>query len=113
MPAAAFNRDSMAEFYAKRHKLTDHAISEIHYLPTGAPANEIRLVEVNGSVTGNTTPEPIDFGVDHGSDNEHKLVVLDVRPEQWDKIREGALPLPQGWMLEGRKEVSGGRSRKR
>jgi len=48
---AEFNRDSMATFYAKRHKTLDPAVSEIYYLPTGAPANEIRFVEVNGSIT--------------------------------------------------------------
>jgi hypothetical protein len=57
MPAA-FNRDSMAVFYAKRHKETDPAICEIHYLPTGAPANEIRFVEVNGCINGTASPEP-------------------------------------------------------
>jgi hypothetical protein len=36
----------MAASYAKRHKETDPAIRAIHYLPTGAPPNEIRLVEV-------------------------------------------------------------------
>lgn len=108
-----FDRDSTARFYAKRHKGTDPAISEIHYLPTGAPANEIRFVEVNGSITGAASPEPIDFGVDGGSDNEHRLVVLDVTPEQWEEIREGTLPLPPGWTLEGSQEISRGRPKTR
>jgi len=112
MPAA-FNRDSMAKFYAKRHKEIDPAISEIHYLPTGAPANEIRFVEVNGFITGTASPEPIDFGVDAGTANEHKLIVLDVTPEQWEEIREGTLPLPRGWSLEGSQVISRGRPAKR
>ena len=43
MPAT-FDRDRMAERYAKRHKETDPAINAIFYLPTDAPPNEIRLV---------------------------------------------------------------------
>jgi hypothetical protein len=112
MPAAAFDRDAMAAFYAKRHKETDPAIREIHYLPTGAPPNEIRLVEVNEAITGTAGPEPIDFGVDAGTKNEHKLIVFDVTPEQWDEIRAGDLELLPGWTLEGGQEVGGGRRRR-
>jgi hypothetical protein len=103
----------MAEFYAKRHKATDPAITEIHYLPGGAPANEIRLVEVNRAIAGTADPEPIDFGVDAGTENEHRLIVLDVTPRQWQEIREGVLPLPPGWTLEGRRDISGGHARRR
>ena len=113
MSAATFNRDSIAETYAKRHKETDPAIRAIHYLPTGAPPNEIRLVEVNEAITGTAGPAPIDFGVDAGTPNEHKLIVLDVTPEQWEEVREGTLPLPEGWTLEGSQEISGGRPRRR
>jgi hypothetical protein len=112
MPAA-FNRDAMATFYAKRHKEIDPGIREIHYLPTGAPANEIRFVEVNEAITGTAAPEAIDFGVEAGSPNEHKLVVFDVTPEQWEELREGTLSLPEGWTLEGSQEISGGRKRRR
>jgi hypothetical protein len=108
-----FNRDGMAAFYARRHKQTDPGIREIHYLPTGAPANEIRLVEVNQSITGTASPEPIDFGVDSGTPNAHRLVVFDVTPEQWAEIRGGSLVLPPGWTLDGSQEVSGGRPRRR
>ena len=36
-----------------------------------------------------------------------------VTPEQWEEIREGTLPLPPGWTLEGSQEISGGRPRRR
>ncbi len=108
MPAV-FNRDAMAAIYGKRHKEADAGIRTIHYLPTDAPPNEIRLVEVNEGITGTASPEPIDFGVDAGTDGEHKLIVLDVTPKQWEEIQNGTLPLPAGWNLEGSQEVSGGR----
>jgi hypothetical protein len=103
----------MAEFYAKRHKKIDSGILQIHYLPTEAPANEIRFVEVNGSITGTASPEPIDFGVAGGTDEAHRLIVLDVTPEQWQEIQEGTLQLPSGWTLTGSREISGGRPRRR
>jgi hypothetical protein len=111
--AVAFNRESMAAFYAKRHKDTDPGIREIYYLPNGAPANEIRFVEVNEAISSRAAPDPIDFGVDAGSPNEHKLIVFDVTPEQWEEIRQGSLSLPEGWTLEGSQAISGGRARRR
>ncbi len=113
MPAATLDRHSTAAAYARRHRAADPAVREIHYLPTAAPPNEIRLVEVNEAITSGGAPEPIDFGVDSGSPNEHKLIVLDVTPAQWQKIRKGALALPDGWTLEGSLDVSQGRSRRR
>jgi hypothetical protein len=113
MPTAAFDRDSMARDYAKRHVKGDPAILEIHYLPTDAPPDEIRLVEINEAITSTADPEPIDFGVDSGTSNGHKLIVFDVTPDQWLKIREGALSLPKGWTLEGSLKISGRRRRRR
>jgi hypothetical protein len=111
--AATFDRDSTAEFYAKRHRQTDPAVREIYYLPTGAPANEIRFIEVNRAISSAAEPEPIDFGVDGGTPNAHKLIVLDVTPDQWKEIRKGQRPLPAGWSLEGKQEMSGGQRRRR
>lgn len=112
MPAV-FDRDATAAFYAKRHKEADPGIRTIHYLPTAAPSNEIRLVEVNESITGTASPEPIDFGVHAGTANEHKLIVFDVTPEQWEEIHGGTLSLPPGWTLQGSQEVGGRRLRRR
>lgn len=113
MPAATFDRDRMAVVYAKRHKETDGAIREIHYLPTGAPDNEIRLVEVNDAINTTASPEPIDFGVEAGTPNAHKLIVLDVTPSQWDEIKKETLQLPPGWTLEGSQDLTSGRPRRR
>jgi hypothetical protein len=75
---------------------------EIDDFPVNAPTSEIRLLEVNELIAdmNDDTLEPVDFGVDTGSENEHKLFVLDVTPSQWDSIRRRALRLPAGWSLE-------------
>lgn len=101
MPDKQFDRDSMARWYAKRHLKTDPGILTVYYLPAGAPAQEIRLVEINEMIADrNEAPlEPIDFGVDIGGVNGHTLMVLDVTPNQWEKIRRDELELPDGWSL--------------
>ena len=101
MPAIAFDRDAMATWYATEHSKVDPGLRTIHYLATNAPDREIRLLEVNTMIVERTDEslKPFDFGVDFGSEGEHKLLVLDVTPGQWERIERGALALPPGWSL--------------
>ena len=103
MPATLFDRDAMAQWYANQHVKTDPGIRSVYYLPTNAPEREIRFVEINELIgdRDDDTLEPIDFGVDTGIGTEHKLLVLDVTPSQWDRIKASQLPLPRGWSLDG------------
>ena len=106
MPATQFNRDSMAQWYAEQHLKTDPGIRSVYYLPTKAPDREIRFVEINELIAdrNDDSLEPLDFGVDTGTENEHKLFVLDVTQKQWDRINQPnsqtSLALPPGWTLE-------------
>ena len=103
MPVTQFDRDSLARWYAEEHLKTDPAIVGVYYLPTDAGEREIRFVEVNELIGSRSDEmlEPIDFGIDTGTDNAHKLLVLDVTPEQWNRIQRQELSLPAGWLLEG------------
>ena len=102
MPATQFDRDSKARWYAKQHLKTDPGIRTVNYLPANAPDREIRFVEVNELIAdmNDNSLEPLDFGVDTGMDTEHKLFVLDVTPDQWDRINQGSLALPSDWSLD-------------
>ena len=101
MVATQFNPSAWASSYARRHLQTDPGIREVFYLPGGAPEREIRLVEVNelAAVTELDSFDPIEFGVDRGSENEHLVQILDVSPDQWDKIKQNEARLPSGWSL--------------
>lgn len=103
MPTTQFNRDAMARWYAEEHLKTDPGICSVYYLPQDAPDREIRFIEVNKLMgeRNDDALEPIDFGVDMGTDHEHKLLVLDVTPEQWERIEARELQLPGGWSPEG------------
>lgn len=109
MPATQFDRDSMAVWYAREHLKTDPGIVSVHYLPKDADEREIRLVEVNRLMgdRNDDVLEPIDFGVDRGMDTAHKLFVLDVTPEQWERIRAHKLSLPGNWSLDDAIHYSG------
>ena len=102
MPALQFDLDAMARWYAHAHLKTDPGIQSVHYLPHLAGDKDIRLVEVNHLLAEqlDSSLVPIDFGVDTGTDTEHRLFVLDVTPTQWQRIKSGTLPLPHGWSLK-------------
>lgn len=104
---ATFDRDELAKAYAERHRKTDPGVEEIYYLPTNAPQREIRFLEVNRLISEMTPLEPIDFGVNTGEPDAHTLCVLDVTPAQWRAIRDGELPLPGNWALNGKKKLGG------
>lgn len=103
----AFDRDNLARWYARRHLETDTGVERIYYLPTNAPPNEIRFLEVNRMISETTPPEPIDFGVDIGSANAHTLYVLDVTPSQWEAIQKKDMELPAGWVLDDKSQELG------
>ncbi len=101
MATTQFDRDSMANWYAKEHLKTDPGIVAVYYLPRNAGEREIRFVEVNRLI-GERNDEglqPIDFGIDMGTEHAHQLFVLDVTPEQWDRIELERLKLPLSWSL--------------
>ncbi len=97
-----FNRDAIAKHYATVHKETDPGVVSIHYLPKNADEREIRLLEVNNMI-GDITDAPlvpIDFGMDIGTNNAHQLLIVDVTPDQWERIKTKELALPDGWVLD-------------
>ena len=94
-------RDDVAAWVAKRHLLVDTAIREIWYLPTSSPADEIRLIELNGRLAGTDWDvEPMDFSLDVDG-NHFKLLVADTTSQTLEQVKTDASRLPAGWSLSG------------
>jgi hypothetical protein len=91
MPAVRFDRDATTEWFAKQRWAPYLGFRSIHDLPSDAPAREIRHLEVNALLAemSNNTLELIDFSVDVGAKNEHRLLVLNFTPSQWLLIAKG------------------------
>ena len=102
MSTTEVNRDALASWYAHEHLKTDSGIESVYFLPENSPDDQIRFVEINILMADRTDHalEPIDFGINMGSANEHRLMVLDVSPEQWKRIVTGQLRLPDNWSVE-------------
>ena len=101
LQSVTFDRDSWARSYATEHLKTDPGIVTVIYLPTQADEREIRFVEVNELIgeRRDDALDVIDFGIDFGTETQHRLFVLDVTPSQWVLIHQNGIPLPSGWSL--------------
>jgi hypothetical protein len=101
------SKDEFVAWIARQHFAIDKGITRILFLPTGAPAEEVRLLEVNvlASLPENGPVEAVDFMPDIEGVH-YTLFVADVTPSQLDAILNGRLPLPNGWQLEGHRELS-------
>ena len=97
-------RAAFAEWLARQHLRFDKRLTEIEYLPVGAPENEVRLLEVNAGLfpdPGNpitpieTTPALTDY--------PFHVRVADITPDEWVQIQANPGLLPTGWSLEGKR----------
>ena len=91
-------RDEVAQWVARQHMGADGAIHQVWYLPSGAPANEIRLLEASDRYGGFANIKPIDFGLDVDG-AKYTLLVADVTSEQLEKIKSDSSILPTGWSV--------------
>ncbi|MHC5538909.1 hypothetical protein ACYOEI_11875 [Singulisphaera rosea] len=90
----------MARWITRKHLASDSSIRVALYLPTGAPADEIRLLGVNDRLTLSEAErrnvEPIEFGLNvQGA--PFRLFVADITSERLEAISASRLPLPHGW----------------
>jgi hypothetical protein len=105
-PRNDMSKDEFVVWIARRHFAIDKGITRILYLPTGAPADEVRLLEVNAlaSLPENGPVEAVDFLPDVEG-LHYTLFVADVTPRQFEAIMNRRLPLPNGWQLDGSQEI--------
>jgi hypothetical protein len=101
--------EQFAQWLAHRHLSTDAAIERVVYLPTGAPENEIRLLEVNRFLNSPETEsiEPLDFTPE--MDLPYRVFVADITSNQWEQIKKNPKDiLPPAWELGNNKIFSRG-----
>jgi len=95
------DRDAVAAWIAKQHLIADASVREIWYLPANSPCDEIRLIEVNGRLSGfGWAVEPVDFALAVGG-SQFKLNVADVTSDELQEAKRDSSTLPGGWSLSG------------
>ncbi len=96
-------KDEAARELAKKHFEVEAGLTHIFRI-TGAPEAEVRpgepikLLEVNAA----TVPSgvmPLHFGPAPASGILYPSVIVEVTPEEFEKIKSKELKLPRGWMI--------------
>jgi hypothetical protein len=82
---------------AQEHFEIEEGVERVVWFKNGEQ-NEIHLIEVNR----NTIPEGMILTFYHGPTPEYPLpaIVGDITPEEWNKVKYGLIPLPDGWSLD-------------
>ena len=94
------DKDEVARLLAEAHRRIDPGIRLIIRIITAredAADEPVKLLEVNPE----TSPSgifPIAFGPDL-PDVPYPSVVVEVTGEEYEQIRDGRLPLPDGWQM--------------
>lgn len=99
------SRDDQAAELAQKHYEIEPGIEQIYRITQSAevelsPTAPVILLEGNS----NTVPSgvtPIFFGPDPASGIAYPTVIVEVTPEEFQKIQTRELALPQGWKLAG------------
>lgn len=97
------DKDAEAIELAQKHYEIEDGITEIRRitvtpLAEASPSEPIKLLEVNE----NTVPAgvmPIGFGPDPAAGIHFPSIIVEVTPEEFQKIQAQELELPQGWTL--------------
>ena len=102
-PASEASPEQFAQWLARRHLSTDAALDRVVYLPSGAPRNEIRLLEVNRLTNDSEAQaiEPLDFTPE---DSPYRVFVADISSDTWERIKQSPKALlPPKWRLKDNK----------
>jgi hypothetical protein len=96
-------RETVARELAHKHYEIETGLTHVYWInspvETGRGATEpIKLLEVNE----NTVPSgimPLQFGPSPASGVHYPSVIVEVTPNEFERIRSGELRLPEGWSV--------------
>lgn len=93
-PAAPTTTFETAQALARFHRAEDPDTTAVYFFD--AP-DEVRLVEVSGSIGGSGDALPFRFGPQPKHGIHHPSVIILLTPDEADQVREGKISLPEGW----------------
>lgn len=96
-------KDQEARELAKKHYKVEAGLTRVIRIGGSAdveshPDEPIKLLEVNE----NTVPSgimPIQFGPSPAAGIHYPSIIVEVTPDEYERIQTGELPLPDGWTL--------------
>jgi len=94
---STYQIEELVRRLAREHFDLEEGIERVIWVKNDG-VKEIHLIEVNR----NTFPEGKVLTFYLGATEEYPLPVrlADITPEEWDKVKSGLIPLPNGWSLD-------------
>ncbi len=97
------NKDEQARYLARKHYELEDTITQIVRLTAGEdaetdPDEPIKLLEVN-EITIPSGVLPLGFGPVPSAGIHYSSVIIEVTPDEFEKIRSNELKLPKDWKL--------------
>ncbi len=96
------SKDDVARELVDLHFRVEPALSRIYRIRSEReddPREPIKLLEVNANTVPTGTVDTFAFAPT--KDIPVPTVIAEVTPEEHQQLREGKLPLPRGWSLDG------------
>ena len=99
---ATMSKDEVAHKLAHAHRAVDPGITDVYrILAPGCESSEsepIKLLEINVSSTASGII-PIGMPAHAPSGIPYPSVIMEIAPAEFEEVRQGKLPLPNGWLL--------------
>lgn len=93
-------KDQLAKELIEAHFELESGISTVYRMLAAdedAPDEPIKLLEVNENTVPTGKVEPFAFSRSHGFP---PTVIAEVTPTEFEGIKSGLIPLPEGWSLQ-------------
>ncbi|MCI0694508.1 hypothetical protein L0337_21175 [candidate division KSB1 bacterium] len=91
------NLESVVEKLINEHFELDESLEKVIWIKSGkTPA--IRLLEINPETP--PTGEVLSFYFPPSDEIPYALYMAEIKPEEWVKVLQNEIPLPEGWSLE-------------
>lgn len=89
--------ESVVEKFVNEHFALDGSLAQVIWIKAGkTPA--IRLLEVNPETP--PSGEVLSFYFPPSDEVPCGLYLAEIKPEEWQKVLQNEIPLPDGWSLE-------------
>ncbi len=97
------NLESVVKKFVNEHFALDENLERVIWIKSGnTPA--IRLLEINSETP--PTAEVLSFYFPPSDELPSALFLAEIKPEEWQKILQSQIALPEGWSLENHQVFS-------
>ena len=101
--AVAMHRAAVARELARKHYEVEAGLTRVFLIadqaqPEGVRSEPIKLLEVNADTVASGIM-PLHFGPAPASGIPYPSIIIEVTPEEFDKIHSNEMKLPEGWKI--------------